>query len=94
MYGKGIMLALNFPIEIWLSRNGHLVNYNYLTISSKTIVNMMIFKWKFRLDEQKSPQNNKKKLVTRLPNFPDRMIRYGSFFLIYRQKKIRHFLIF
>ena len=30
--------------------------------------------------------NTKKKLVTRLPNFPDRRIRYGSFF----SKKYRH----
>ena len=36
----------------------------------------------------------KKKLVTRLPNFPDRMIRYGSFFLNISSKKIKNFLIF
>ena len=34
--------------------------------------------------------NFKKKLVTRLPNFPDRMIRYGSFFSKYTVKKIRY----
>ena len=28
-----------------------------------------------------------KKLVTKLPNFPDRMIRYGSFFLNISSKK-------
>ena len=37
----------------------------------------------------------KKKLVTRLPNFPDRMIRYGSFFSKYIVKnKFRIFKFF
>ena len=38
--------------------------------------------------ERKFVNNVLKKLVTRLPNFPDRMIRYGSFFLNISSKKI------
>ena len=38
--------------------------------------------------------HTKKKLVTRLPNFPDRMIRYGSFFSKYIVKKNLEFFNF
>ena len=33
-------------------------------------------------------KKHEKKLVTRLPNFPDRMIRYENFFLNISSKKI------